>query len=90
MAIVYRFAAYGNEGYVHENPKEKKPYKSAGLSSMRTSLEEEIDRLRRAMEHAYQNEQSLTSDIVITVSRKLDRKLNEYMKKRKADDCEQD
>lgn len=83
MAIVYRSATYGNEGYVYEDRKEKKLRESADLSSQSESIEEDIDQLRRAMEQAYRNEQSLTSDLVITLSRKLDRLLNEYMKKRK-------
>ncbi|WP_246067026.1 aspartyl-phosphate phosphatase Spo0E family protein [Paenibacillus koleovorans] len=45
------------------------------------SLEDEIVRLRKSMEDAYVANQSLTADIVIEISRMLDIKILEYMRK---------
>lgn len=43
-------------------------------------LEDEICRLRQHMERAYLEEDSLRSKRVIEFSRKLDKKINEYMR----------
>ncbi|REK55369.1 MAG: hypothetical protein C6W55_09860 [Thermobacillus sp.] len=43
-------------------------------------LEDEICRLRQHMERTYLEEDSLRSERVIEVSRKLDKKINEYMR----------
>lgn len=43
-------------------------------------LKEEIYKLRSKMEQAVWQEHSLTSDIVVQISGKLDRKINEYMR----------
>lgn len=47
------------------------------------SLEDEIVRLRRTMEQAFLDNQSLTAEIVVEISRKLDDKINEFMRKSK-------
>lgn len=44
------------------------------------SLEDEIRTLRREMEDAFLESESLTSDVVVKISRMLDVKINEYMK----------
>jgi isoleucyl-tRNA synthetase len=44
-------------------------------------LEEEIVQLRKSMEQAFLDNQSLTSDHVVGISRLLDEKINEYMRK---------
>lgn len=44
-------------------------------------LEDEIYFLRRRMEQMFNQEQSLTSDSVIELSKLLDHKINEYMHK---------
>jgi len=43
-------------------------------------LEEEIYILRTLMEKTAEDEQSFTSEMVVHISRLLDRKINEYMK----------
>lgn len=43
-------------------------------------LEDEIYRLRNKMEQAVWQEHSMTSEVVVQISSKLDRKINEYMK----------
>ncbi|MFC5402744.1 aspartyl-phosphate phosphatase Spo0E family protein [Cohnella soli] len=43
-------------------------------------LKEEIDRLRKEMTEAVLQEHSFISDPVMALSRKLDQKINEYMK----------
>ncbi|WP_240702928.1 aspartyl-phosphate phosphatase Spo0E family protein [Cohnella luojiensis] len=45
-----------------------------------TDLAEEIDRLRREMTDTFLQEHSLIADSVMELSRKLDLKINEYMK----------
>ena len=45
------------------------------------SLEEDIFQLRQSMEHLAHEEQSLNSELVVMVSRLLDQKINEYMRK---------
>lgn len=49
----------------------------------RRSLEEEIVDLRRSMEQAFMENQSLTAEIVVEISRKLDEKINQYMRQSK-------
>jgi len=50
-------------------------------------LKDEICRLRRRMELVYLEEHSLRSERVIEASRKLDKKINEYMRhKRRSTD----
>jgi len=46
-------------------------------------LEDEIRLLRDKMEQTYKEEASLNAEIVIEISRKLDQKINEYMKQRR-------
>ncbi|PZD95100.1 aspartyl-phosphate phosphatase Spo0E family protein [Paenibacillus sambharensis] len=50
------------------------------LSSPIHSLEDEIYVLRRKMEMTYLEEASFSADRVIELSRKLDIKINEYMR----------
>lgn len=45
-------------------------------------LEDEICRLRQSMERAWLEEHSLRSERVIEASRRLDKKINEYMRHR--------
>ncbi len=58
----------------------RKLYKASKFSPQRCSLEEEIFQLRRIMENTALQEQSLTSDLVVQISRILDHKINEYMR----------
>ncbi len=44
-------------------------------------LVEEIDRLRKAMTETFLQEHSLIADSVVELSRQLDLKINEYMKR---------
>lgn len=44
------------------------------------SLADEIDELRRRMTEEFLKEESFTSESVMEISRRLDRKINEYMK----------
>ncbi|RXZ80096.1 aspartyl-phosphate phosphatase Spo0E family protein [Paenibacillaceae bacterium] len=53
------------------------------LSSSIRKLEDEIDHLRRAMEQTYNKEASFNSEVVIEMSRKLDVKINEYMRQKR-------
>lgn len=48
-------------------------------SSIRV-LEDEIYELRQRMEQSYLEQKTFSSDIVIDLSRKLDLKINEYMR----------
>lgn len=49
-------------------------------ANTKKKLEDEIFRLRQTMERTYLEESSLGSDRVIEASRKLDTKINEYMR----------
>ncbi|WMT39812.1 aspartyl-phosphate phosphatase Spo0E family protein [Paenibacillus sp. D2_2] len=51
-------------------------------SPQAVTLEDEIHILRNRMEKMFLQEKSFTSDIVIEISRLLDLKINEFMKKR--------
>nr|WP_188530636.1 aspartyl-phosphate phosphatase Spo0E family protein [Paenibacillus abyssi] len=57
--------------------------KSRKLSSSIRNLEDEIYHLRRVMEQTYLQEASFNSEVVIEISRKLDLKINEYMKQKR-------
>jgi hypothetical protein len=50
-------------------------------SPQAVTLEDEIHILRNRMEKMFLQEKSFTSDIVIEISRSLDLKINEFMKK---------
>ncbi|PYI57601.1 aspartyl-phosphate phosphatase Spo0E family protein [Paenibacillus flagellatus] len=52
----------------------------SGAAVAAVSLEDEITSLRRKMEDAFLECESLTSDPVVAISRMLDAKINEYMK----------
>ncbi|MFD0712449.1 aspartyl-phosphate phosphatase Spo0E family protein [Paenibacillus sp. GCM10027626] len=45
-------------------------------------LEDEIYALRQMMEHSYREQDTINSDVMIDISRKLDIKINEYMQLR--------
>ncbi len=51
-----------------------------GARKVDCSLKAEIDRLRKRMTDAFQQELSFTAEPVIELSRQLDDKINEYMK----------
>ncbi|WP_277375846.1 aspartyl-phosphate phosphatase Spo0E family protein [Paenibacillus polymyxa] len=55
-------------------------YNSPSSIGYDISLEDEILFLRNEMMRTFQEEQSLTSDLIIEISCKLDLKINEYMK----------
>jgi len=55
---------------------------SRRTSPQAVTLEDEIHILRNRMEKMFLQEKSFTSDIVIEISRLLDLKINEFMKKR--------
>ncbi|GAA0384189.1 hypothetical protein GCM10008933_14170 [Paenibacillus motobuensis] len=55
---------------------------SRKTSPQAVTLEDEIHILRNRMEKMFLQEKSFTSDIVIEISRLLDLKINEFMKKR--------
>jgi hypothetical protein len=50
------------------------------LSSSMRNLEDEIYALRIKMEQSYLEEATFNSELVIDLSRKLDAKINEYMR----------
>ncbi|XEC97709.1 Spo0E family sporulation regulatory protein-aspartic acid phosphatase [Paenibacillus tarimensis] len=52
------------------------------LSPSIRMLEDEIYHLRKLMEQTYLQEAAFTSEIVIEISRRLDIKINEYMKQK--------
>nr|WP_223869855.1 aspartyl-phosphate phosphatase Spo0E family protein [Paenibacillus sabuli] len=55
---------------------------SAASPPYMRKLEDEIYQLRTVMEQVYLEEASFNSEVVIEISRKLDLKINEYMKHR--------
>lgn len=61
----------------HENNMEW-PYRDRKTSTSKKSLEDEIHRLREQMEQAFAENNSLTSETVMEISKKLDAKINEY------------
>jgi hypothetical protein len=52
----------------------------ADLARLTETLEEEIHTLRVQMEQLVNEEQSFSSEAVVEMSGKLDRKINEYMR----------
>ncbi|ALS29340.1 Spo0E-like regulatory phosphatase [Paenibacillus sp. 32O-W] len=60
--------------------EEPDPYKAMKLSPYMRILEDEIYVLRKQMELTCQQEASFHSELVIEISRKLDVKINEYMR----------
>lgn len=63
--------------------KERIVVRSSGrISPKLRRLEDEISHLRTAMERIYTQEATFNSDVVIEISRKLDIKINEYMRER--------
>lgn len=68
------------------NDVAKWSYKARKLSpSPLKSLEDEIYSLRKKMELTFVQEKSLSSDPVMEISRLLDLKINEYMKKKQSE-----
>jgi len=67
---------FPHAGQLQQNRKQSAGQPAASAET----LEDEIRRLRRRMEQAYLAEDSLHSDRVIEASRKLDKKINEYMR----------
>jgi hypothetical protein len=59
----------------------RRKHQTSGQESLSLSLEEEIIRLRMSMEQAFLDNQSLTAEHVVYISRLLDEKINEYMRK---------
>lgn len=70
--------AGGGTGYPHRQQDHK--FIAVRLTASAEMLEDEIFRLRRHMELTYLEEDSLRSERVIEASRKLDKKINEYMR----------
>lgn len=67
---------------VYENGNREYPQGksiSGSPNQVRDRLELEIRNLRARMEQAASREKSMTSDLVIQLSRELDVKINEYM-----------
>jgi hypothetical protein len=82
----YGFGSISNHGLIHEKSKSirwsyRAKRKSPSPTSEHMSLEDEIARLRKKMEQAFLENESLTAEIVVEISRLLDDKINEYMKK---------
>ncbi|WP_409344771.1 aspartyl-phosphate phosphatase Spo0E family protein [Paenibacillus sp. MBLB4367] len=64
---------------IRENdPQPPSLYSNAAKRTHEALLEEELDYLRRQLEKMIRQENSLTSDAVVEMSRMLDRKINEY------------
>ncbi|GEM_PF-5154298 len=55
---------------------------SGRISPKLRRLEDEICHLRKVMEQTYSQEETFNSDVVIHISRKLDHKINEYMREK--------
>lgn len=81
MLAVGHYDAFVNPklSFIYDK-QSRKQYKTGHTSPKRSSLEEEIFLLRQAMENQAIKEQSLTSELVVRISRLLDQKINEYMK----------
>lgn len=62
-----------NSGYLQDEPVET-------IARKKASLERDIRLLRSMMERAAEIEQSMTSELVLYLSRLLDKKINEHMK----------
>ncbi|MFS0723303.1 Spo0E family sporulation regulatory protein-aspartic acid phosphatase [Paenibacillus sp. 1P07SE] len=74
--------AYAEQELLHCGCKSDAAHSCAGLPPIR-KLEDEIQQLRHKMEQTYLQEASFNTEIVIEISRKLDQKINEYMKRRR-------
>lgn len=86
--LEYGIGTFHNHGYVYDKTSStRRPYRTHQSSPMHHSshgsLEEEINRLRSKMEQAFLENESLTAEIVVEISRLLDDKINEYMKRDK-------
>jgi len=74
----YQLGSYRLFSGIREN--DRKFYNAyAKIVPTEQSLEEEIHKLRRQMEHLAMQEGSFTSEAVVELSNLLDRKINEYM-----------
>lgn len=69
------------DDFVYEE-KDNVGWSRNSKSLAETDLENEISYLRNEMEQAVGLEKSLNSELVVRLSSMLDRKINEYMKKR--------
>ncbi|AGA57290.1 Spo0E like sporulation regulatory protein [Thermobacillus composti KWC4] len=67
-------------GSEYSNGHQDHKFNAGRLTNPAEMLEDEICRLRQHMERTYLEEDSLRSERVIEVSRKLDKKINEYMR----------
>lgn len=88
MSLVNLSVDYARSALLRENETNRyRPRTEDGRPpEIKSSLEEEIRKLRAQMVRAAQEEASFTSDIVIRISMLLDEKINEYnayMKKNK-------
>jgi hypothetical protein len=70
--------AGGGIGY--SNGQQIHKFSAGRLTFSAEMLEDEICRLRQHMERAYLEEDSLRSERVIEASRRLDNKINEFMR----------
>ncbi|MBJ6363857.1 Spo0E family sporulation regulatory protein-aspartic acid phosphatase [Paenibacillus sp. GCM10012307] len=74
--------AYAGEGF--SLSKDQDAVRSSNhLSPTIRRLEDEIYQLRKVMEQTYLQDSTLNSEIIIEISRKLDTKINEYMRARR-------
>jgi hypothetical protein len=79
-SMEYQLSAFRKQLHIRENESEKRwLFKHAKKSNPLTSLEEEIDALRRKLEQMVVDGREMTSESVIELSIVLDRKINEYM-----------
>ncbi|WP_051236762.1 aspartyl-phosphate phosphatase Spo0E family protein [Paenibacillus pinihumi] len=74
--------AYADQGF--SLPEAQHAVRSSNqLSPTIRRLEDEIYQLRKVMEQTYLQEATFNSEIIIEISRKLDMKINEYMRARR-------
>jgi Spo0E like sporulation regulatory protein. len=67
-------------GIGFSNRQQGRKFNAGRLAASAEMLKDEICRLRQHMERTYLEEDSLRSERLIEVSRKLDKKINEYMR----------
>lgn len=85
VVLEYGFGGLPGHGFVGESnlpmrwPYQVKRKSRSDAASAAASLEDEIARLRKRMEEAFLECDSLTSEMVVEISRLLDAKINEYM-----------
>ncbi|TDG00430.1 aspartyl-phosphate phosphatase Spo0E family protein [Paenibacillus piri] len=80
----YQLRQYQHIGWIRENDQQAKWVSGKKKkSSAARSLEDEIYQLRRELEDLVRNEKSLTSPKVVETSMILDKKINEYMNRKR-------